>query len=156
MQVSAAILAGGMGTRLHGVLTRCPKVLAPVNGTPFITRILDQLAMAGIRNVVLCAGYLADQVRAYLGSGYGSMSVLHSVEDRPLGTAGALRRALDLLTTDLVLVMNGDSFVAADLAAFVQWHLGRALSGSLLSAWVPDCARFGTLAVDGRGTIQAF
>ena len=156
MQVSAAILAGGMGTRLGGILTRCPKVLAPVNGTPFITLVLDQLAAAGIPNVVLCAGYLADQVRAYLGSAYGGVSVIHSVEDRPLGTAGALRKALDLLTTDLVLAMNGDSFVAANLTDFIRWHLGRALSASLLSAWVPDCARFGTLDVDAPGTVQAF
>jgi NDP-sugar pyrophosphorylase family protein len=119
-------------------------------------RVLDQLAAAGITDVVLCTGYLAEQVRAYLGSGYGGMAVLHSVEDRPLGTAGALRKAVDLLATDLVLAMNGDSFVGANLEAFIRWHLGRGLSGSLLSTWVHDCASFGTLDVDAQGAVQAF
>ncbi len=156
MQVSAAILAGGRGTRLRGVLTGCPKVLASVDGEPFITRILDQLAEAGITKVVLCTGYLADQVRRFLGSHYRNMSLLYSVEDSPLGTAGALRKALDSFSTDLVLAMNGDSFVSANLADFMRWHFGRGVSGSLVSAWVDDCARFGTVDVDARGAVQAF
>jgi len=156
MQVSAAILAGGMGTRLRGVFTDCPKVLASVDGRPFILRILDQLAEAGITNVVLCTGYLADEVRRLLGSHYRGMALRYSPEESPLGTAGALRKALDVFSTDLVLAMNGDSFVAANLADFMRWHLGRAFSGSLLSAWVDDCARFGTVDMNAGGAVRAF
>ena len=122
MDVTAAILAGGLGTRLRPAVADRPKVLAPVGGRPYLTYLLDQLAGAGVREVVLLTGYAADEVRDALGDRYGRMRLRYSVEPAPLGTAGALRLALPLLAAPAVLLLNGDSYCDADLGAFRRSH----------------------------------
>jgi NDP-sugar pyrophosphorylase family protein len=112
-ELSAAILVGGLGTRLRAVLPDRQKVLAPVAGRPFLYRLLDQLADAGISRVTLCAGYRAEQIRQ-LGDRYRDLHLRYSVEPEPLGTAGALRHAA---LEAPVLVLNGDSYCEVDLAA---------------------------------------
>jgi D-glycero-alpha-D-manno-heptose 1-phosphate guanylyltransferase len=80
MDVTAAILAGGLGTRLRPVIPDRPKVLAPVGRRPYLTYLLDQLASASVSEVVLLAGYGADQLRDALGDCYEGMRLLYSVE----------------------------------------------------------------------------
>ncbi len=72
VDVPALILAGGLGTRLRGVVPGIPKVLAPVRGRPFLSYLLDQLQAAGVREVVLCTGHRADQVFETFGTRYAS------------------------------------------------------------------------------------
>jgi D-glycero-alpha-D-manno-heptose 1-phosphate guanylyltransferase len=94
---SAAILAGGLGTRLRSIVADRPKVLAPVNGRPFLAFLLDQLENAGVREVVLLIGFGADRVRLAFGDHHHVMRLAYSAEPVPLGTAGAVRLALPLL-----------------------------------------------------------
>src|SRR6185437_12914125 len=103
--VTGVILAGGLGTRLRSSIADRPKVLAPVHGRPYLTYLLDQLAEAGLCRVVLLTGYLADQVRAAFGDSYADLSLTYSPEPSPLGTAGALRRALPYLLSPMVLLL---------------------------------------------------
>ena len=65
--VTGVVLAGGFGTRLRSVLRDSPKVLAQVNNRPFLLILLDQLVDAGVSRIVLCTGYLGDQVRSAVG-----------------------------------------------------------------------------------------
>ena len=65
----AVILCGGLGTRLQPITNNLPKALAPVNGKPFITYILKQLAQQGIKRVVLLTGYLGHLIKDNIGSG---------------------------------------------------------------------------------------
>ena len=130
-RVTAFVLAGGFGSRLRAAIPDRQKVVAPVGGRPVLTRILDQLAGAGVRRAVLGVGYLADQVRDLLGQSYDGMELVYSEEPEPLGTAGALRHARGLLDGDPVLVLNGDSYVEANLAAFLAWHRARRATATL-------------------------
>ena len=139
-QVTAAILAGGLGTRLRAAVADRQKVIAPVSGRAFIYRLLDQLADAGLRQVVLCTGHQAGQVADTLGETYRDMRLRYSAETQPLGTAGALRLALPQCESDVVLAMNGDSFCDVDLAAFWAAHRQRAAEGSLV-VWHADDIR---------------
>jgi D-glycero-alpha-D-manno-heptose 1-phosphate guanylyltransferase len=154
--ITTAVLAGGLGTRLRPVVADRPKVLAEVGGRPFIFYLLDRLAAGRVRQVVLCTGYLAHQVRDTLGETYGSMNLLYSQEPYPLGTGGALSFALPLLESDPVLVLNGDSFCEANLRAFCLVHRLRGAQASLLLAEVTDAARFGWVALDEEGRITGF
>ncbi|MCX5919044.1 MAG: sugar phosphate nucleotidyltransferase, partial [Deltaproteobacteria bacterium] len=120
--ITAAILAGGLGSRLRPVVADRPKVLAEVGARPFIFYLLDQLAAVRVRQVVLCTGYLAHQIRDTLGETYGPMNLLYSQDPSPLGTGGALCFALPLLESETVLVLNGDSFCEANLRAFCLVH----------------------------------
>ena len=130
--ITGAILAGGLGTRLRSVVSDRPKVLALVRGKPFLAYLLDQLGTADIRRVVLLTGYKGEQIEETFGSRYGNIQLEYSIETEPLGTAGALRLALPKLfpaaastgdqTAGTVLMLNGDSFCAADLAGFRTFH----------------------------------
>ena len=116
---TAAILAGGLGTRLRPAVGDRPKVIAQIGQRPFITFLLDQLTAVGVQKVVLLTGHGANWVRATLGDEYKGVPLGYSVEKAPLGTAGALRHALPMFAADNVLLLNGDSYCELDLAALV-------------------------------------
>jgi NDP-sugar pyrophosphorylase family protein len=154
--ITALILAGGMGTRLREVVADKPKVLAEVHGRPFISYLLDQLADAGIGKVVLCTGYMAGLVSTTLGSHYRGMELQYSEESAPLGTGGAVRLALPLISNSPVLVINGDSFCEVDLTSFVQQHKVAAAKASLVLAQVNDISRYGSVDLAADSTINRF
>lgn len=154
--ITAAILAGGLGSRLRPILRDGPKVLAPVAGKPFLTQLFNQLGAAGIRKVVLCTGYLAEQIKSALGEQYGSLRIHYSQETQPLGTAGSLRLALPLLDSDPVLVMNGDSYCSVDLTSFLEWHTQKKAVGSVLLSHCSDVSRFGCVTCSPGGQILHF
>lgn len=153
---AAVVLAGGLGTRLREAVADRPKVLAEVCGRPFLFHLLDDLEAAGVRTVVLCTGFMAQAVRAAVGERHGGMAVRYSVEERPLGTGGALRLALGQVDSDPVLVANGDSLFRTDLGRFRAWHLARELQASLLLARVDDASRFGRVERNPLGRITRF
>src|SRR5438874_6043081 len=154
--VSAAILAGGLGTRLRSVVADRPKILAPVHGRPYVTFLLDQLADAAIDEVVLLTGFQAEQVRGVLGPSYAGMRLIYSQEPFPLGTAGAVRRALPYLSAATVLLLNGDSYCDVDLVAFRHFHERRAAQLSMVVAQVAAAGRFGTVLTDRCARISGF
>lgn len=153
---TAVILAGGLGTRLREVVADRPKVLAEVNGRPFLACLLDRLNDAGVKRAVLCTGYMAELVHETFGDSYRGMELLYSKEESPLGTGGALRLALPLIASDPVLVMNGDSYCDADLGLFVGQHNSSTAQASLVLVPVEDVTRYGVVETDGSGSVICF
>jgi NDP-sugar pyrophosphorylase family protein len=152
----AAILSGGLGTRLRPVVLDRPKVLAPLRKRPFIAHLLDQLADAGLPSVVLCTGHRGEQVRATLGDRHGPLKLAYSQEPAPLGTAGALRHALGRFCCGTVLVLNGDSYCDADLHNFLATHRERKARASIVLRHVEDAARYGSVQFNADGAITRF
>jgi len=113
-----AILAGGLATRLRPITDQVPKSLLPIAGRPFIHWQLGLLAQQGVTEVVLCAGHLGEQIRAAVGDGSGfGVTVRYSFDgDAPLGTGGALQRALPTLGPAF-FVLYGDSYLRCSFAA---------------------------------------
>ncbi len=153
---TAVILAGGLGTRLRDAVADRPKVLAEINGRPFLAYLLDHLADAGIRRVVICTGYMADSVQHAFGNSFREMELRYSREEQPLGTGGALRLALPLITSDPALVMNGDSSCDVDLALFAKHHTESGASVSLVLTQVEDVSRYGVVDTDTNGAVTSF
>ena len=153
---TAVILAGGLGTRLRSAVPDRPKVLAEVCGRPFVEYLLDQLSWEGVESVVLCTGYLGDQVQDRLGTNYRRMALRYSREQQPLGTGGALRLALPLLKTDPVLVLNGDSYCDTRLDTFAIWHADRKTPATIVLAETDDTRRYGRVQIDDEGRILQF
>jgi len=156
MNLTATILAGGFGTRLRSVVADRPKVLAEIHDRPFLAYLLDQLAAVGVRNVVICTGYLGKQVQAIFGNSYGEMQLHYSQESSPMGTAGALRLAQPKLESDPVLVMNGDAFCAIDLEGFYAWHRDRCALATVALVRVNDAAPYGRVQIDGEEAVVHF
>jgi len=115
VSLPVAILAGGLATRLHPITEKIPKALVDVAGRPFVVRQLEYLRSQGVGRVVLCLGYLGEQVEAVVGDGSAfGMEVRYSWDGpRLLGTGGALKQALPLLGEQF-FVFYGDSYLPVD------------------------------------------
>lgn len=150
------VLAGGLGTRLRSTVPDRPKVLARIHGRPFLSFILDQLDSNGLGSVVLSTGYLGEQIESEYGSSYRSLRLTYSREKAPLGTAGGLRLALPLVTSESALVLNGDSFCDVDFEAFWDFHRDHDRSPTLLLTEVSDTARYGRVEIDDSCNVVAF
>ncbi|GAB4149391.1 MAG: HAD-IIIA family hydrolase [Planctomycetota bacterium] len=158
---SALVLAGGLGTRLRRSIADRPKVLAEVAGRPFLSWLLDDLAAAGIERAVLCTGYLGEMIPRTLGSVHEGMALDYRVEDRPLGTAGALREAARSIAsargaTEQLLVLNGDSWCDGPVSSFAAFAAEDPSRPSLAAVRVEDASRFGTIETDDGRTVRAF
>jgi NDP-sugar pyrophosphorylase family protein len=99
---------------------------------------------------------MVDSVQEVYGNTYKSLQLLYSQEDEPLDTGGALRLALPLLKSDPVLVMNGDSYIHADLISYVDWFFQLDRKASLLLAKVPDRSRYGVVEVKKDESVTVF
>ncbi|MBI3453596.1 MAG: NTP transferase domain-containing protein [Rhodospirillales bacterium] len=153
----AIVLAGGLGTRLAAVLPNRQKVTAEVAGTPFVVRIIDWLAAAGVRRVVLALGHHAGEVEKIVtGRAWPGVAVVAAVESEPLGTGGALRNALSRTASDPVIVLNGDSFAAIDPQALVAFHRNMRAKLTMALVSVPRAGRYGVVETGDDGAVTAF
>lgn len=124
------ILAGGAATRLYPVTKKIPKAMLELAGKPFIEHQLVLLKKQGVSKVVICAGYLGDQIRDYVQDGRGfGLSVKYSFDgEKLLGTGGALRKAQPLLD-DVFFVMYGDSYLDTDFLPIAKFFLSQDKQG---------------------------
>jgi NDP-sugar pyrophosphorylase family protein len=119
--MKAVVLAGGKGTRLAPYTKILPKPLMPIGDMPILEVLLRQMKHAGIEDVVMTVGHLAELMHAFFqdGSQWG-MNITYSLEHSPLGTAGpiSLIQGLD----DSFLVTNGDVLTTLDLSELIAFH----------------------------------
>ena len=156
-RLDVAVLAGGFGTRIRARLGDTPKILAPIGDRTFLDHLVDRLAGLGVRRVVLCLGHLAERVLDHLSrADTRGVTLVPVVEAEPLGTAGALRFARSELASDPVLVINGDTWVEADLPAFVASHARHGSGISVLCVRAPAVGAYGAVDVDAEGRIIRF
>jgi len=120
--MEAIILAGGFGTRLKHVVLDVPKPMAPFNGKPFLKYLFDYLLKNGVTHIILAAGYKAEVIQKYFGDNYKGIGITYSVEDKPLGTGGAIKKALEFCNEDDVFILNGDTYFDVDLNEMKEFH----------------------------------
>ncbi|MBI5236207.1 MAG: nucleotidyltransferase family protein [Deltaproteobacteria bacterium] len=154
---NAIILAGGLGTRLGSVLNGRPKPMVEVNGRPFLAYLLDYIAgsNAGIDRVLLSVGYKKGVIMDWFGLSYRGLEIDYAVEGSPLGTGGAIRKALSLVKGKDVFVLNGDSFFCVELDALRERH---ASSGSFLTLSLKrmnETGRYGAVTIT-NGSVTGF
>lgn len=154
--ITAMILAGGLGTRLRSAVADRPKVLAEVGGRPFLAYVLDELIGAGVRHVVLCTGDRAEMVEEAFGATYRSLKLSYSREMEPRGTGGALRAALAYTTSPTILAANGDSLCRADLPAMLARHRATAAAVTILLSEAADTSQFGRVETDPDDRVIEF
>lgn len=117
------ILCGGQGRRLKAVVGDRPKSMAEINRQPFLDILIGHVSGYGFRRFILCAGFGADSIKRYYKNKRSPHEIIVSDEDKPLGTAGAIKNAQRYIRSNFFLVMNGDSFCAFDLSDFFAFHL---------------------------------
>jgi mannose-1-phosphate guanylyltransferase len=153
----AVVLVGGEGTRLRPITSRVPKPVVPLVGRPFVGYILENLARHGVARAVFSAGYLAHALEDAIGDGdrYG-LSVRYVVEDRPLGTAGAIWNVRGELTGGCLFAFNGDVLTDVDLTAMAAFHKAKGGLATILLARVDDPRRYGLVDVRADGSVSQF
>ncbi len=141
--MEAIVLAGGFGTRLRPCVDNLPKPLAPIGGKPFLHYLLDYLYVNGVHRAVISTGFMAETIENATGSTYRGMVIDYCREDTPLGTGGAIKKALGMCRDEFAVAVNGDSLFDVDLFKMKEFHNASGCSISLASKEVPSAEHSG-------------
>jgi D-glycero-alpha-D-manno-heptose 1-phosphate guanylyltransferase len=122
--MEAIILAGGLGTRLRSVVSNVPKPMAPINNKPFLEYLLKYWISQGVSRFILSVGYKHCCIINYFGSKFDNINIEYVIEDKPLGTGGALLESVKKIhSTDPFVLINGDTFFQVQLKKLMKFHL---------------------------------
>jgi D-glycero-alpha-D-manno-heptose 1-phosphate guanylyltransferase len=146
--MEAIVLAGGLGTRLASRLNQTPKPMAEVGGRPFLQILLDRLIAAGCSRVILSVGHLGNSILQRFQNRYRDVPIDYAIEESPLGTGGAIRMALGQAHEPSVLVVNGDTYLEADLPALARFHRSSRRPLTMAVVRVDDTARYGGVLIE--------
>jgi len=152
----AIILAGGMGTRLKSVVTEVPKPMAPINGRPFLEYLLNHLIGNGIERIIFSVGFKSEIIADHFGDCYRDCDLIYVYEDEPLGTGGAIKKAMESVEGDHVLVTNGDSLFLTNVQEQYAFHKSKEADTTLALKLMQDYDRYGSVIIDAKNVITDF
>lgn len=151
--MKAVILVGGEGTRLRPLTHATPKFMVPVLNHPFLEHTIAYLKKCHIGDIILALSN-PEVVRNHFGDGNSlGIKLTYSVEDTPLGTAGAVKNAQHLLDSTFV-VLNGDVFSDIDLADMLAFHRRQRAKATIALTWVDNPSAFGAVDTAPKGHPQ--
>jgi D-glycero-alpha-D-manno-heptose 1-phosphate guanylyltransferase len=151
------ILVGGMGKRLQGELGTLPKPMAPIGDKPFLDRLLFNLNKNGFKRIVLCTGYNSQVIKSYFSNKYMDIDISYSHEETPIGTGGAIKRALSMLGDESnVFILNGDTFFDINFKEMHDWHKQNNFLLSLALKKMYKFDRYGCINIDENKKIIQF
>ncbi|HLG76245.1 MAG TPA: mannose-1-phosphate guanyltransferase [Ktedonobacteraceae bacterium] len=154
--MKAVVMAGGEGSRLRPLTIRRPKPMVPIAGKPVMEHILNLLKRHGITEVVVTVQYLASNIEDYFGNGSQlGMRITYSREDVPLGTAGSVKNAEELLTEPF-LVISGDALTDYNLSEIIDYHNNKKSLATLTLAHVHNPLEYGVIITNEDGHISQF
>jgi mannose-1-phosphate guanylyltransferase/phosphomannomutase len=155
--MKAVVMAGGEGTRLRPLTSRRPKPLVPIMNRPIMEHIILLLKQYGITDIVVTLYYLGDEISGYFGTGSDwGVNIEYVVEETPLGTAGAVRQAANLLRDEPFLIVSGDALTDIRLDRLIRYHYSKDAVVTLALAHVSNPREFGVVITDEDGRIQRF
>lgn len=153
--MDAIVLAGGLGTRLRATVPGVPKPMAPVEGRPFLEWLLEYWIAQGVRRFVLSIGHLAGEISGHFGAAWGGAGIAYAVEEEALGTGGGLLLASRETHTEEILVLNGDSFFAIELAELSEFHRRQRADWTLALFRSSELGRYLGFALGEDGRVQS-
>ena len=154
--MEAIILAGGLGTRLQGVIGSWPKCMADINGRPFLAYLFEYLAQQQCTRVILSLGYRHEVITEWLQTHTLPFIVDYVIEPEPMGTGGGILMAMKLATEEIVTVLNGDTFFNIGLNELTAFHKSNNAITSLALKEMHDFERYGVVITDKNGRITSF
>lgn len=154
--MQAVIMAGGEGSRLRPLTGNLPKPMLPVANRPLMEHIILLLKRHGITDVVATVQFLSSVIRNHFGDGSDlGISLAYATEEEPLGTAGSVGAAEDLLEGTF-LVISGDALTDLDLSEVIDFHRRKGASATLVLKRMKDPLEFGIVMTDDEGRIERF
>lgn len=154
--MKAVILAGGKGTRLMPLTRDIPKPMIKIIDKPVLEHIILLLKKHGITDIAMTLGYRAEQIVSYFedGSQWG-VNIRYYTEDEPLGTAGSVKRTLNFVGEDF-LVISGDAYTEINLTRAIAFHLAKGSMFTMVCQPHPHPVGFGVLDIDENSRIISF
>jgi mannose-1-phosphate guanylyltransferase len=154
--MKAVILVGGEATRLRPLTCNTPKIMVPMLNRPFFEHLAGYLKAHNIIDIVLAVGKSPEHIQDYFGDGSKlGVRMAYSIEDSPVGTAGAVKNAQRFLD-DSFIVFNGDIFTDIDLSAMMQLHRKNKAIASLALTPAEDPTIYGVVETDSQGLVKRF
>ena len=148
MSLPAVILVGGLGTRLRPLTDKTRKDMLPLVDRPQLAYTFEHLRRFGVTRAIVSCGYLPTQIQEYFGDRYGDLALEYRIEEKPLGTGGAIRFAAEGIEEPF-FALNGDSLRETDLGALVDFHRERRCRATILLTPVEDPSRYGLVRIHG-------
>lgn len=152
----AIILAGGLGTRLRSAVPDLPKCMAPVNEKPFLSYVISHLKTEGITHFIFSLGYKNEVITAFLEKDFPSLLYKICVEEEPLGTGGAVKKALTIAKDKCVLIANGDTLFKIDAELVAGIHSLSGAHCTLSLKPMRNFDRYGVVEIDECSVIKSF
>lgn len=150
------VLAGGFGTRLQYVLKDLPKPLAPVNSKSFLEYLLDSLKRNGLCDFTFCLHYMPEKIIEHFGDGSKlGIRISYSIEEKPMGTAGAVGVLRDKLN-ETFCVVNADTYLELNMQDCISAHKNSNAIATIAVTQVKDSSRYGRAVLDNTGLIKGF
>jgi mannose-1-phosphate guanylyltransferase / phosphomannomutase len=154
--IQAVIMAGGEGTRLRPLTGNMPKPMLPVANRPLMEHIIYLLKRHGITDIVATVQFLSSVIRNYFGDGSDlGITLSYATEEVPLGTAGSVLGAGDLLSGTF-LVLSGDALTDLDLDEVLTFHRKNGAAATMVLKRMKDPLEFGIVMTDQDGKIERF
>ena len=150
----AVLLVGGRGTRLRPLTDKMPKALLEVQGRTITEHLFDLIKKYGIRDVVLCIGYLKEKIKERFGDGSRlGINIIYVEEKEPLGTAGPLRLAKKNLKESFI-VSNGDELKNINIPRMFRLHKRKNALATIALTTVDNPSHYGVARLDGSRIIE--
>lgn len=153
---SIIILAGGLGTRLRSVVSDLPKCMAPVNGKPFLAYVINYFQQQDITDFIFSLGYKHEIIEDFILSHFSHLAFHFSIEEEPLGTGGAIKKACASAKNKNVFVTNGDTLFKANTASLQNSHQKNDADCTLALKPMKDFNRYGVIELNENDSIRSF
>lgn len=117
------LMAGGKGERLYPLTKEVPKPMLPLDGKPVLEHTIEWAKRQGLKDIIICSGYLAHVIEEHFGNGekFG-VNIKYSIEKEPLGTAGPLRHAKELIGNDDFIMLHADILCQINAKPLIEFH----------------------------------
>lgn len=148
-------MAGGKGSRIRPLTLSRPKPLIPVANRPMIEYVVEQVKKSGCNDLVVTLSYLKRQIKSLLQNDYPELNIKYSVEKKPLGTAGGVKKASKYLD-DTFFVLSGDVLVDVDLNELYRFHKDNKALATMVLTPVDNPSQFGIAVLDDKNQIVKF
>lgn len=150
------VLAGGLGTRLQGVIGSHPKCMAAVNNKPFLHYLFEYLQAQNCTRIILSLGFKHEVITEWLQNETWPFSIDYVIEEEPLGTGGGISLAISKAKDENVVVLNGDTMFKVDLQELFAFHKKNNATTTLALKHMHDFNRYGTVKLDSQNHVSSF
>lgn len=156
-EIKAVVMAGGEGTRLRPLTSLRPKPMVPIVNQPIMEHIIGLVKHHGITDVIATLAFMPRFIEDYFGEGEEwGMNIRYAYEEFPLGTAGSVKNAQDLIGDEIFLVISGDALTDIDLTSVIEFHKNSGGAVTIALKSVPNPLEFGVVITDQTGKIERF